>query len=112
MLVGLPLRTVHVALSLLRTLSLNLSSLSPHGMTPGHAGRVMIILTLAGCQIVQGGAGSVALDVTAQEIGAMNTTLLLPVLPNQLHLQIPSHQSTRLPRTHLMIPLDFHGQRK
>ena len=43
---------------------------------------------------------------------AMNTTLLVPVLPKQLHLQIPSHQSKRLPRTHLMIPPCLHGRRK
>ena len=47
-------------------------------MNPGHAGRLMVILTLAGCQIVQGGAGSVALHVTAQEIGTMNATLFVP----------------------------------
>ena len=56
MLVEQPLQAVRIALLLSKCLSLNPSSpMSPHGMAPG----VVCQVTLTGCLIVEGGAGSV-----------------------------------------------------
>ena len=95
MLVEQPLQAVHIALLLSKRVSLSPSSpMGPHGMTPGFVGQV----TLTGCLIVEGGAGSVVRFVSqilgpvliALVVGVAGGTNMLPVPLKRLPLLIQS----------------------